>query len=180
MAFVTLENSRFQSMDTSNPTKLLLYHGSNVTVEHPRLLERTRALDFGAGFYLTSDREQAARWARTTVLRREGGAASVSVFEVDIEAIGKLKVIRFPSPDVHWLRFVSRNRNERIDDSGVDVVVGPVANDNTMPVLNLFFKGAYTEDEALRRLISQRLKDQYAMKTEAALGLLRFREVTHP
>ena len=104
----------------------------------------------------------------------------MSVFEVDIEAIGKLKVIRFPSPDVHWLRFVSRNRNERIDDSGVDVVVGPVANDNTMPVLNLFFKGAYTEDEALRRLISQRLKDQYAMKTEAALGLLRFREVIHP
>ena len=159
---------------------MLLYHGSNVVVEHPRLLERTRALDFGAGFYLTSDCDQAARWARTTVLRREDGVASVSVFEVDVEALGRLRVIKFPSPDVHWLRFVSRNRNERIDDSGVDMVVGPVANDNTMPVLNLYFKGAYTEEEALRRLVSQRLKDQYAMKTEAAISALRFREVIHP
>lgn len=94
--------------------------------------------------------------------------------------MGHLNVIRFDSPDINWLRFVSRNRNERFDDSGVDVVAGPVANDNTMPVLNLYFKGAYTEDEALRRLVSQRLKDQYAMKTESALSVLRFREVIHP
>ncbi len=69
---------------------------------------------------------------------------------------------------------------ERIDDSDVDVVTGPVANDNTMPVLNLYFKGAYTEEEALRRLVSQRLKDQYAMKTEAALAVLRFKEAIYP
>ena len=137
-------------------------------------------MDFGAGFYLTSDCGQAARWARTTVLRRGEGVASISVFEVDEETFGRLNVIRFASPDVRWLCFVSRNRNERIDDSGVDAVVGPVANDNTMPVLNLYFKGAYTEEEALRRLVSQRLKDQYAMKTEAALAVLRFIEVIHP
>ena len=167
-------------MNSSNPSKLLLYHGSNVVVEHPRLLERTRALDFGAGFYLTSDYDQAARWARTTVLRREEGVAAVSVFEVDEEAMKGLRVIRFESADIHWLHFVTRNRAERIDDSGVDIVTGPVANDNTMPVLNLFFKGAYTEEEALRRLVSQRLKDQYAMKTEASLAVLRFKEEIYP
>lgn len=91
-----------------------------------------------------------------------------------------LNVIRFDCPNANWLRFVSRNRNERVDDSGVDVVIGPVANDNTMPVLNLYFKGAYTEEEALRRLVSQKLKDQYAMKTEAAIAVLRFKEVVHP
>lgn len=159
---------------------MLLYHGSNVVVEHPHLLPRARALDFGAGFYLTSDCEQAVRWAKTTVLRREFGVASVSVFEVDEDSMAKLKVVRFAAPSIDWLRFVSRNRNERIDDSGVDIVVGPVANDNTMPVLNLYFIGAYTEEEALRRLVSQRLKDQYAMKTEAALAVLRYREVIHP
>ena len=69
----------------------LLYHGSNVVVEHPRLLERTRALDFGAGFYLTSDFEQAMRWAKTTVLRREEGVVAVSVFEVDEVAMERLR-----------------------------------------------------------------------------------------
>ena len=56
-------------------------------------------------------------------------------------------------------------------------MAGPVANDNTMPVLNLYFAGAYTEEEALRRLLPQRLRDQYALKTEAALSALRFKEV---
>lgn len=159
---------------------MLLYHGSNLAVERPRLLARTRALDFGAGFYLTTDPDQAARWARTTVLRRGSGDATVSVFEVDEAPLSRLKVLRFPKPDADWLRFVSRNRNERIDDSGFDVVAGPVANDNTMPVLNLYFAGAYTEEEALRRLLPQRLRDQYAMKTEAALSVLSFKEARTP
>ena len=140
----------------------------------------TRTLDFGAGFYLTSDLEQAARWAKTTVLRRGTGVATVSVFALDEDAVSRLRVLRFSRPDAAWLRFVSRNRNERIDDSGCDIVAGPVANDNTMPVLNLYFSGAYTEEEALRRLLPQRLRDQYAMKTEAALDALCFKEALTP
>ena len=72
---------------------------------------------------------------------------------------------------------ISAARNEGIDDSRCDVVWGPVANDNTMPVLNLYFKGAYTEDEALRRLLPQRLRDQFAFKTDRALSCLTFKGV---
>ena len=38
---------------------MLLYHGSNLIVQKPSLLESKRALDFGKAFYLTSDLEQA-------------------------------------------------------------------------------------------------------------------------
>ena len=38
-----------------------LYHGSNMVVEKTEIREKLRALDFGAGFYLTSSREQAAK-----------------------------------------------------------------------------------------------------------------------
>lgn len=155
---------------------MILYHGSNVVVEAPKLMPRVRALDFGQAFYLTSDREQASKWAKTSVLRRGEGVAIVSAYEVDETRIGALRVLRFNGPTADWLRFVSRNRNERIDDSAYDVVCGPVANDNTMPVLNLYFKGAYTEDEALRRLLPQRLRDQFAFKTEDALACLSFKE----
>lgn len=155
---------------------MILYHGSNVAVEVPKLMPRVRALDFGQAFYLTSDREQAAKWAKTSVLRRGEGVATVSVYEVDEARLGALRVLRFVGPTADWLRFVSRNRNEHIDGSAYDVVCGPVANDNTMPVLNLYFKGAYTEDEALRRLLPQRLRDQFAFKTEDALACLSFKE----
>ena len=153
-----------------------LYHGSNVAVRQPKLMPQARALDFGRAFYLTSDFEQAAKWARTSVLRRGDGVATVSSFELDESRLTTLQVLRFDAPNVEWLRFVTRNRAEQIDDSGFDVVVGPVANDNTMPVLNLYFKGAYSEEEALKRLLPQRLRDQYAMKTEDALACLSFKE----
>ena len=37
---------------------LLVYHGSNVVVDTPRLLPQNRYLDFGPGFYTTTNREQ--------------------------------------------------------------------------------------------------------------------------
>lgn len=37
---------------------MILYHGSNVEVNEPKLIPTKRLLDFGAGFYLTSDFEQ--------------------------------------------------------------------------------------------------------------------------
>ena len=155
---------------------MILYHGSNIVVRNPKLLPQVRALDFGRAFYLTSDFEQAAKWAKTSVLRRGDGVATVSSFELDESRLATLNVLRFDAPNAEWLRFVTRNRAEQIDDSGYDVVAGPVANDNTMPVLNLYFKGAYSEEEALKRLLPQRLRDQYAMKTEEALVCLSFME----
>ena len=36
-----------------------LFHGSNVSVRNPKIIDSGRFLDFGIGFYLTSDFEQA-------------------------------------------------------------------------------------------------------------------------
>jgi len=155
---------------------MILFHGSNFAVSKPKLMPQVRALDFGRAFYLTSNFEQAAKWARTSVLRRSDGIATVSSFELDEATLSRQNVLRFDAPNVEWLRFVTRNRAEQIDDSGFDAVIGPVANDNTMPVLNLYFKGAYSEEEALKRLLPQRLSDQYAMKTEKALECISFKE----
>ena len=153
-----------------------LYHGSNVEVVTPKLIQSVRALDFGQAFYLTSDFDQAVRWAKTSVLRRKEGRAIVSVYEFDESAASQLRALNFPGPDATWLKYVSQNRNGMIDTADYDIVSGPVANDNTMPVLNLYFKGAYSEDEALRRLLPQRLKDQFAMKTDAAIACLSYLE----
>ena len=50
---------------------MILYHGSNVEVKNPQIIDSNRALDFGKGFYLTSDVEQAKRWAVLTTERRK-------------------------------------------------------------------------------------------------------------
>lgn len=61
-----------------------------------------------------------------------------------------------------------------------DIVIGPVANDQTMPTLMLYLDGFYSEEETIKRLLTQNLKDQYVFKTDSALSMLRFMEVITP
>ncbi|MBR0573630.1 MULTISPECIES: DUF3990 domain-containing protein [Pasteurellaceae] len=154
-----------------------LYHGSNIEVTKPKLLTNQRLLDFGAGFYLTSSLQQATRWAELKTKREQKGAPIVSVFEFDTELISELKVIRFECADEKWLKFVTEHRKQISQLSDWDLIIGPVADDNTMPVLNLYFDGILNEDEAIKRLLPQNLKDQYTFKTTKALSLLTLFEI---
>jgi len=43
---------------------MIVYHGSNVIVEHPDNLHSQEHLDFGMGFYTTTVQLQAERWAK--------------------------------------------------------------------------------------------------------------------
>ena len=156
---------------------MILYHGSNVAVREPRLLKVQRTLDFGKGFYTTSDYGQASKWAKRTAARLNQVDAFVSVYEADDALLAGLKMLAFNQPNGEWLRFVSACRKGEDVDAGWDVIVGPVANDQTMPVIDLYLDGAYTEDEAIKRLLPQRLKDQYVFKTENTIGTLECTEV---
>ena len=156
---------------------MILYHGSNVAVRSPKLLTNQRELDFGKGFYTTSDLEQAKRWAKRTAARLRKPEAFVTVYQVDAAALDRLHVLSFDSPDARWLHFVAANRRGDAPQECWDVVCGPVANDQTMPVIDLFLDGMYDEQEAIKRLLPQKLKDQYAFKTEAAIRLLLCDEV---
>ena len=154
-----------------------LYHGSNVTVKNPKIIESDRALDFGTGFYLTTDFEQAKKWAIITTERRKKGKSLISVFEILEEVMNKLSILRFDSANKEWLEFVAKNRKNKKVDENVDIIIGPVANDNTMPVITLYLRGDYDADEAIKRLLTQKLKDQVVFKNENSLKHLRFEEV---
>ena len=156
---------------------MLLYHGSNIEVHEPKLLTIQRELDFGRGFYTTSDLQQASRWAQRTAKRRGKGNPVVSVYDVNEDRFSPLKILRFEHADADWLRYVTANRQGMAVKDDWDLVIGPAANDQTMPTLMLYLDGFYDEAETIKRLLPQNLKDQYAFKTEAALSLLRCTEV---
>ena len=151
-----------------------LYHGSNILVDEPKIFESKKGLDFGTGFYLTSSYEQAKRWAELKAERLKTGKAIVSVFEIDDDKLSSLKTITYPKPDRAWLDIIVQNRKNLTHESIYDVMIGPVADDDTVLTLKLFFRNALNEDETLRRLLPQRLKDQYAFKTENSLVDLKF------
>jgi len=156
---------------------MILYHGSNVEVKEPILLKVQRELDFGRGFYTTSDLEQAIRWAERTAKRRGESNAFVTVYEVNEDELKNIRLLSFDSPNVEWLNLVVKNRKGEYIAGDWDVISGPVADDQTAQVIDLYLEGAYDEEEAIRRFLTQRLKDQYAFKTNEALKLLIFKEV---
>ena len=157
-----------------------LYHGSNIAVKEPQVIVSDRKLDFGSGFYLTTSYEQAKRWAQLTAMRRKKGKETITVFEFEKTSFEALKILIFEKADQSWLRYASSNRNNEHASDDYDIVVGPVANDKTAPVLAAYFAGIYDENEAIKRLLPQKLKDQYAFKTAKALKYLKFCEVIEP
>lgn len=146
-------------------------------MKEPILLKVQRELDFGKGFYTTSDMEQAARWAERTAKRRGESNAFVTVYEVNEDELKNIRLLSFDLPNVEWLNFVVKNRKGEYIAGDWDIISGPVADDQTAQVIDLYLEGAYDEEEAIRRFLTQRLKDQYAFKTNEALKLLIFKEV---
>ena len=156
---------------------MLLYHGSNMVVENPRLIGQTRGLDFGSGFYLATDAAQAARFSETVVKRRKTGIVSVSVFDFDMEnAKRELSIRTFESANTEWLWFVIENRLKIYSGEHFDIVIGAVANDSVMPSIQAFMGGFINEEAVFVSLKTSNLVDQICLKTEKALSMLKFFE----
>lgn len=60
---------------------MILYHGSNVLVEKPVLKKPNRTLDFSNGFYITTSKEQAYKWAKIKSKRENSQKGFISVFQ---------------------------------------------------------------------------------------------------
>ncbi|MDE6568028.1 MAG: DUF3990 domain-containing protein [Lachnospiraceae bacterium] len=156
---------------------MVLFHGSNVKVEKPQIIISNRALDFGAGFYTTSSREQAKKWAKIQAYRRRKGKPIVTAYQFDEEILNELSILHFDSADISWLDYVTMNRKGIYSGPKYDIVIGPVANDNTIPVISDYMAGVINKETALVLLKPQKLVDQYAFLTWRGLSALVYQEV---
>lgn len=81
--------------------------------------------------------------------------------------------MKFESANGDWLEFVVSNR-KNIATNSYDLVIGPVANDSTLPVIDNYISNVYTKEEAVKRLLPQNLTDQFAFLTPKSLTYLKF------
>lgn len=154
---------------------MILYHGSNVIVSEPRLIKQNRFLDFGYGFYTTTNKAQAISFADKVTKRRREGQKTVSVYEIDAEkAFAEGKLLKFDSAREAWLDFVSENRSGNYEGETYDFIFGPVANDDVYRTFTLYTAGLLTKEQTLEALKVKKLYDQLVFSTEKALSYLRF------
>ncbi|GBU22021.1 hypothetical protein R80B4_01923 [Fibrobacteres bacterium R8-0-B4] len=150
-----------------------LYHGSNVVVDTPSLKFSRRELDFGAGFYTTTNYEQAAQFSKK-IVGRNTGSKIVNIYDFDRNVLSEFKVLEFSEPDINWLNFVTANRNAAPQRDDYDIIIGPVANDDVFRTLLLYLAEELNANETLNRLKIKKLFNQYVFKTDIALTQLKF------
>jgi hypothetical protein len=152
---------------------MILYHGSNILVQQPKLINQARSLDFGAGFYTTTNQEQAVNFSRKVMLRTKTNTQYVGIYTLDDIAIRKeLNILEFTSANEDWLDFVVQNRRNTYTGIEYDMVIGAVANDDIFTTLVLFEDGTLTREQTLAALKIKKLYNQYVFKSEKALSFL--------
>lgn len=68
--------------------------------------------------------------------------------------------------------FIKQNRSVGGLQHSYDIVIGPVADDNTMETVQLYITGILSADEAVERLSYNRVNNQISFHTEKALESL--------
>ena len=154
---------------------MILYHGSNVIVDQPKLIRQNRYLDFGFGFYTTTNREQAVNFAQKVTDRRKMGEATLNIYSVnEAVAFQECKVLQFDSPDEAWLDFVAANRQGTYQGEKSDLIYGAVANDDVYRTIALYMTGVLDKEQTLSSLKIRKLFNQLVFATEKSLQYLKF------
>jgi len=152
-----------------------LYHGSDMIVMKPQIVAANRLLDFGEGFYTTTNYDQAVRWAGKVSLRRNTAVQYISAYELELDKVKELlSIIEFKKPDEDWLEFICACRSGKNIGIDYDIVIGPVADDNVYTTVKLFETGVLDKDETIKRLKVEKLFDQVLFHNEEALAFCKY------
>ncbi len=156
---------------------ITLYHGSNMKVEVPDLIHSKPYKDFGKGFYLSADKQQALDLAYQKVSQTQEGKAEVTEFLFDERLMtnGELNVLTFPEYSEEWALFVLANRDRKTVHPihEYDIVYGPIADDGVTYQLRRYEGGVISLPRLVEELkYAKGITFQYFFGTEQALQKL--------
>lgn len=151
---------------------MIVYHGSSVAVPSPDIEHSYRALDFGRGFYVTSVKEQAERWARRKAGYSGQPQGIVSVYEMGDIHNGTMRIRDFADDMDTWIDFVCRCRDGHDDYLAYDLIVGKVANDKVFRVVDMYHSGIWDKARALQEIKAYPTYDQIAFISQKAINIL--------
>ncbi len=174
---------------------VLLYHASYTAVENIDLSLCADGKDFGKGFYVTTDYNQAYKFVKTSILKAVKNGIKIENKTVGYISIYEFKqnqdlsIFEFVEADKQWLHCVAKHRKNTLLDNFsynwnvYDIIVGKIANDTTNQVLTAYINGLYGEvgsdladETAVRLLLPNKLANQLCFKSAKSLTSLVFKE----
>lgn len=154
---------------------MILYHGSNISINVIDLSKSKRYKDFGRAFYLSAEREQATKMAEAKVVQF-GGEEAVTAFEFEERNMlsSGLQIRVFEGYTREWAEFVFYNRDESQQfEHHYDIVYGPIADDYVGLQIRDFKRQVITFEQFLQNIhFHKGITYQYAFCTQEAVDLL--------
>lgn len=155
-----------------------LYHGSNLEVKIIDLKKSKVGKDFGCGFYLSKDKQQAMALAEKKTEQLGCGEPILNEFDFDESIIEQenLSVLKFDGYTKEWAEFVLLNRRNRTRESvhDYDIVIGPIANDTVGFQIRRYVSGLIDMDKFIEELKYMKgVSYQYFFGTEKAIKCLK-------
>ncbi len=156
---------------------ITLYHGSNMEIDTIDLSKSKKGKDFGCGFYLNANKEQAQHMAERTANRKRSGQPTVTAFDFDETLLKNpdLNVKIFPDYSEEWAEFILLNRRNNTDTPAhpYDIVIGPIANDTVGVQIHRYMLHYITIETLIKELKYRgNHAIQYFFGTEKAIKLL--------
>jgi hypothetical protein len=146
---------------------MILYHGSDIIVKNPDILHSQICLDFGSGFYVTSVKEQAERWAKRKGLLQGNEKGIVSIYEYTED--NNFKIKDFADDLETWIDFVCDCRNGSDSYKKYDLIKGKVANDKVFRVVDMYKQGIWDKERTIREIKVYETYDQLAFVTQKSI-----------
>lgn len=112
--------------------EMVLFHGSNVVVEFPKIIENGFYKDFGYGFYCTNIEKQARRWALS---KRKKHIVNRYFYKENL----KLNIKVFTEMTDEWLQFIVDCRSGK--KHNYDIIEGAMADDTIWDYIEDYIDG---------------------------------------
>ncbi len=152
---------------------MILYHGTTSIFEIIDLTKSAVGKDFGCGFYLSDNKEQAMEMANFKAFLLSVKPI-VLTYEFDEKCLkdGTLKSLYFKEYSKEWAEFILKNRQNKTRENvhEYDFIYGPIANDRVGAQIRNLVEGNIDMDTFLKRLkYIKGITYQYYFGTEKAI-----------
>ena len=158
---------------------IVLFHGAKKEFSMPIDIDKYSKInnDFGKGFYLGENYEQAANYISTIntnkVYAFRLNTQDLKIYRFDVDNMWMLAIAFFRG----WLKDydnhdIIKNILKSIDD--VDVIIAPIADNRMFDIINEFVENEITDEQCKHALAATNLGYQYVLRTKKAIDSITY------
>lgn len=158
---------------------VVLFHGAKRDFSMPIDIENNSKInnDFGKGFYLGENYEQAANYISTIdkskVYAFKLNINDLNIYKFNVDNDWMLAIAFFRG----WLKdYESHSVIKKILKSiqNVDIIIAPIADNRMFDIINEFVENEITDEQCRHALAATNLGYQYVLKTKKAIDSITF------